>query len=336
MDKRLKMNAAVLHAVGDLRYEEADMPEANIKNGEVLLRIRASGICGSDLPRVLSKGTYKFPTIPGHEFSGEIVECGDKTLIGRKAAVFPLLPCMKCASCEIGEYAQCEDYDYYGSRRDGGFAEYIAVKEWNLVLAPDGLSFEEIAMCEPAAVALCAINQAHIQIGDTVVIYGAGAIGMILAQWARINGAGRVAVADMDRRKIEFAEKLGFDEYDGSYKADIAIEGAGAESSLENCLKAAKKFGRVVLMGNPLGDMHITQSAYWEILRKRLTLTGTWNSSYNIARNDWKNSLEAMAAKRLDVLSLITHRYELKDCNAAFDMMAGKKEFYNKVMFCMK
>ena len=83
--------------------------------GEVLLKVHACGICGSDLPRVFTKGTYHFPTIPGHEFAGEIVEADDPSLVGRRAAVFPLLPCRKCEACQVGEYAQCSDYDYYGS-----------------------------------------------------------------------------------------------------------------------------------------------------------------------------------------------------------------------------
>lgn len=343
MDNRLnnagEMNAAVLHAVNDLRYEKAVIPKR--EKGEVLLKIRASGICGSDIARVFTKGTYNFPTIPGHEFAGEIAESDNNALTGKKAAVFPMLPCrirnfvQLCGACEIGEYAQCENYDYYGSRRDGGFAEYITVKEWNLVMIPDGLSFEEAAVCEPAAVALHAVNQAGIKIGDKAVIYGAGPIGMILAQWAKINGAGVVAVADIDPEKINFAAKLGFAEYDGSFKADVVIEGTGASSALENCLKAAGNFGRVVLMGNPLGDMNISQKAYWEILRKQLILAGTWNSSYNGIKNEWQTAIDAMKSGSLDVKPLITHRYDLKDCNAAFEMMRDKKEFYSKVMFCM-
>ena len=337
MDKEIneikKMNAAVLHAVGDLRYEKADIPKS--EKGEVLLKIRASGICGSDISRVFTKGTYHFPTIPGHEFAGEIIESDNVDLIGKKAAVFPMLPCRECGACEIGEYAQCENYDYYGSRRDGGFAEYIAVKEWNLVMIPDGLSFEEAAICEPASVALHAINQANIKVGDTVVIYGAGPIGMILSQWAKISGASLVTVADIDPAKIEFAKKLGFGEYDGSFKANVVIEGTGASSALENCLKTAGNFGRVVLMGNPLGDMNINQKAYWEILRKQLILAGTWNSSYSNMKNEWKISIETMKNGSLDVKPLITHRYDLKDCNAAFEMMKDKKDFYSKVLFCM-
>ena len=335
MDKSIKeikkMNAAVLHAVGDLRFERVNIPKR--EKGEVLLKIFASGICGSDIARIFTKGTYNFPTIPGHEFAGEIVESENKNLIGRKAAVFPMLPCRNCGACEIGEYAQCENYDYYGSRRDGGFAEYIAVKEWNLVMIPDGLSYEEAAICEPAAVALHAINQANIKLGDKVVIYGAGPIGMLLSQWAKINGAGLVKVADIDPTKIEFAKKSGFGEYNGSFKADVVIEGSGASSALENCLKTAGNFGRVVLMGNPLGDMNISQKAYWEILRKQLILAGTWNSSYNGMKNEWQISLDAMKSGSLNVKPLITHRFDLKNCNKAFEMMRDKKEFYSKVLF---
>jgi L-iditol 2-dehydrogenase len=126
------MMACNLHGIGDLKYEEVQTPVMG--DGEVLIRIMAAGICGSDIPRVYEKGTYHFPTITGHEFAGVIVDAAeqDRHLIGKKAAVFPLLPCGKCGACQIGEYAQCEDYDYYGSRRDGGFAEYIAVKNGTL------------------------------------------------------------------------------------------------------------------------------------------------------------------------------------------------------------
>jgi L-iditol 2-dehydrogenase len=154
MEKKTMM-AANLHAVGDLRYEELPMPKR--EKGEVLMKIKAAGVCGSDLPRVFEKGTYHFPTVPGHEFAGQIVEADDPALVGRKAAVFPLLPCYKCAACQVGEYANCADYDYYGSRRDGAFAEYLAVKEENLILLDDSISYACASLCEPGAVARAAI-----------------------------------------------------------------------------------------------------------------------------------------------------------------------------------
>ena len=339
------MKALNLHAVGDLRYEDVPMPVRQA--GEVLLKVHACGICGSDLPRVFTKGTYHFPTIPGHEFAGEIVEADDPSLVGRRAAVFPLLPCRKCEACQVGEYAQCSDYDYYGSRRDGAFAEYIAVKEWNLVFFDDSLSYEEAAMCEPAAVALHAIGQASVGIGDTVAVFGAGPIGIMLGLWARTAGAFRVILCDIDPTKVEFARKQGFDavnsretdpvEYirtqTGGRGADACIEGAGVAQTWEQALKAVKSFGTGVSMGNPAGDMTLTQKGYWEILRKQLTLKGTWNSSYNDVRNEWRTALAAIASHRIDVRPLISHRFPLSEADKAFGVMRERKEFFNKVMF---
>ena len=334
------MKAAVLYGIGDLRFEEVQRPVR--ETGEVLLKIRASGICGSDIPRVFTKGTYNFPTIPGHEFAGEIVEADKPELAGKKAAVFPLLPCRKCYACSIGEYAQCENYDYYGSRRDGAFAEYLAVKEWNLIFLPEEVSFEEGAMCEPASVARHAVLNAAVKEGDSVAIYGAGPIGLMLGQWARAFGASKVYLSDIDKAKLDFAAGLGFEvlETQGEHggqnaeiKTDVVIEGAGVSAALENCFKTAKNFGRVVLMGNPAGDMHISQKAYWEILRKQLTVKGTWNSSYNDKENDWKESIKAIKDGKIKVKELITHRVRLDECNKAFEMMRDKTEFFNKVMF---
>ena len=114
-----KMKALVLHGVGDLRYEEIDVPE--LKEGTVLLKIKACGICSSDIPRIFVNGTYHFPTVPGHEFSGQIVAVGDgadEALLGRRSCVFPMLPCRTCKACGMEEWAQCSGYSYFGSRQN--------------------------------------------------------------------------------------------------------------------------------------------------------------------------------------------------------------------------
>jgi L-iditol 2-dehydrogenase len=343
------MKACVLHAIGDLRVEEVDTPAP--KPGEALVKIKACGVCGSDIPRVFTKGTYRFPTIPGHEFSGQIVEVGegvDSQLLGKKVAVFPLIPCRKCPSCEIGEFALCEDYDYMGSRRDGAFSEYVCCPVWNLVPAPEHLSFEEIAMVEPAAVAVHALRQAQIDIGDQVLILGAGPIGIMLALWAEAWGAARVMLADVDEKKLDFAKRLGFADVfnplSGDVKewvygltgrgADVVVEGTGNSQAWENCLKAARPLGRVVLMGNPAGDMALTQNGYWEILRKQLTLRGTWNSSYaNIPKNEWKLTIDYMASGKLRLNQLVTHKVNLDELYDAMIMMRDRKGFFNKVMY---
>ena len=346
------MKALVLDGIADLNLKEVADPV--VKAGEVLVKIKASGICGSDIPRVFTKGTYHFPTIPGHEFSGEIVELGDgvdPSLKGKKAAIFPILPCGECSSCEVGEYAQCKNYNYFGSRCDGGFAEYISVPVWNLVLGDDNLSYEEMAMCEPASVAVHALRQGGIEIGDTVAIFGAGPIGLMLAEWSRAWGATKVILSDIDTKKIEFAKSLGFEyvinsletnpveeikNITGGRGADLCVEGAGAPITFEQCMCAARTFGRVVLMGNPAGEMKLSQNGYWEILRKQLTISGTWNSSYtDLPKNDWKLSLDAMSKGLIDVKPFITHRLKLEEYKPAFEMMRDRSDFFNKVMFVL-
>lgn len=343
------MRACVLHGVGDLRCEDVAVPRPG--PGQVLVRVTACGVCGSDVPRIFAKGTYRFPTIPGHEFAGEIVTVGpdaDASLIGKRVTVYPLIPCRKCAACAIGAFAMCEDYDYLGSRCDGAFAEYVCAPAWNVVAVPDTVSFEEAAMTEPAAVAAHALRQGTFSGDDSVLVFGAGPIGLLLAQWARAWGAARVLLADVDRRKLDFARTLGFDRlFDASTGdpaawareqtgggADLVIEGSGASPALEQAPMAAKVFGRVVLLGNPLGEMRLSQTAYWAILRKELTVRGTWNSSFSdLPRNEWKLTLDSMASGKIDVRPLITHRVRLDELPGALAMLRDKTPFSNKVMY---
>lgn len=327
------MKCANLHAINDLRYESVQMPEC--ADDEVLVEVKNCGICGSDIPRVYTKGTYHFPTIIGHEFSGQIVFDPQNTLTGKKAAVFPLLPCFKCKSCKEGNFATCENYNYYGSRCDGGMSEYIAIKRWNILPMPENLSYEEGAMCEPVSVARHAIRKLNIQKGDNLLISGAGPIGIIAGQWAKSFGAANVYYFDIDSRKIDFAKTLGFSEYTEDADIDCVLEGTGFSDALEKCLKAVKPSGRMVLMGNPSREVTLSQNTYWYILRKELKLCGTWNSSYNDTENDWKESLQAMANGQINVKPLITHKFMLEDCNKAFEMMKNKTEFFNKVMLVM-
>ena len=345
------MKAAVLHAVGDLRHEDVPVPE--VKSGEVLVKVRAAGVCGSDIPRVMTKGTYSFPLVPGHEFAGEVTKVANDVLVsvslGDRVAIFPLIPCRKCAYCQIGEYAQCDMYDYLGSRRDGGFAEYVAVPADNLVPIPDEVDFESAAMTEPASVALHALRRAGVDAGDSVAILGAGTIGIILAQWARICGAGRIFLSDIFDEKLDVARGYGFgdcmnaareevvgriiEETDGR-GADICIEAAGTPTTFEQSLRIVRKLGKVVLMGNVSGDVVIPERTASTILRGQLTIYGTWNSSFTaVPKNEWRTSLQFMNTGTLDMKPLITHRFRLDQIHKAFDMMQSRREFFNKVMF---
>lgn len=190
-------------------------------------------------------------------------------------------------------------------------------------------------MCEPAAVARHAVSRASLRGGERVLVFGAGPIGLMLAQWAMSMGAASVSFADIDERKLAFAEQMGFSRQAEGARYDVVIEGAGAPSALQGAIAAAEPFGRLVLMGNASRDMDLPQPVYQQILRKQLTICGTWNSSYNSRVNDWTAALEAMASGALRAKPLITHRYPLDKVRDAFDMMGARKEFYNKVMIVM-
>ena len=178
------MKAYALHGVNDLRYEEVDIPE--VKDNEVLVNVQAAGVCGSDIPRIYKTGTYSFPLIPGHEFSGVVEMVGQKVddkWSGKRVGVFPLIPCCKCIPCKNKRFEMCRHYSYLGSRSDGGFAEYVAVPVWNLIELPESVSFEQAAMMEPMAVAVHAMREADVQSDQTVAVIGLGTIGLLLCMF---------------------------------------------------------------------------------------------------------------------------------------------------------
>lgn len=350
MEKKETMKALVLHGIGDLRYE--DVQRYHPGDGEVLLKIKACGICSSDIPRIYTTGTYHFPTIPGHEFSGQIVGLGknvDADLLGRRAAVFPLLPCRHCAPCEQEAYAQCKNYNYFGSRCDGAYAEYLVVPVWNLILFDDHLDYKIAALCEPSAVSLHAINVSQLRAGQTVVVVGAGTIAFLIASFAKNKGAGKVIVCGRSRKKLEFAERLGFGTINtqddnveeatksllGGDGADVVFECVGKASTAENAIQASGAFGTVVLVGNPEGDMTFEKNVYWKILRQQITVKGTWNSSYSSTVNDWKEALSLMARTPDLFAQLVTQTYSLSEFETAMDTVRDRKKFSLKVMFTM-
>lgn len=341
------MRAANLHAVGDLRCDSVPIPSPGVD--EALVSIEAAGMCGSDLARVYSKGTYNFPTVLGHEFSGTVVECpADPERVGQRVAVFPLIPCRDCPMCNIAEFASCENYDYYGSRRDGGFAQFQAIKLWNLIAVPDQMSPIDAAMVEPCAVAVHALAAAPLRMGDWLAVWGGGPIGMMAAELGRSRGC-QVIILDLDQKKLDFAqEKMGIDHALNPSKcdaqaeimkltagrgADVCLEAAGVSATLANCIGSAKPFGHVVLMGNPASAMTLTQDDYWRILRKQLTCVGVWNSARNPRQDDWRTAIGAIEDGLVTPSKLVTHRFALSQCVEAFATASSPDQMTLKVMF---
>lgn len=345
------MQALVLHAIGEARCEQIPVPVPG--EGQVRVRVGFCGVCGSDIPRVFVKGTYHFPTVCGHEFAGTVESCGlgvEGFSPGDPVAVFPLIWCGKCPACERGQYVQCYDYDYLGSRSDGGFAEYVVAPQANLLRVPEGVSLEEASMTEPAAVALHAVRRGGgTTIGETVAVFGAGPIGLMVAQWARALGASQVMLFDIVPEKLEMALAMGFDlsfdsrEADPVAKvesltagqgADVCIEAAGCPPTTLQALKAAGRGGRVVLLGNPSADVTLPMGLLSQVMRREVDIFGTWNSEYSHTgnHNDWSDVLAAMAAKRIDLTPLVTHRVSLPEAFDALRMMRDRTEFFSKVL----
>src|ERR1700678_4243640 len=180
------MQAAVMYKPGDIRLEDVPKPEA--KEGEVLLRVAAVGVCGSDIPRLLTKGAHRMPIICGHEFSGQIIDIGEGVSgfeIGELVGVAPLLPCRVCDQCVTGNFSRCRNYDYFGSRRDGAYAEFVATPVANLLKAPSGADPRAIAMTDPASIALHAVWKAPPTMGQRGAVVGCGPIGLFAIQWMR-------------------------------------------------------------------------------------------------------------------------------------------------------
>lgn len=344
------MKAYVLNGVGQLDLMEVNKPE--LRDGEVLLEVKAAGICGSDIPRIFVNGTYHFPTIPGHEFAGivrEVTDVKHQHLIGKRMGVFPLIPCMECEPCRQKQYEMCMNYDYLGSRRDGGFAEYVAVPVRNLIELPDTISFEAAAMLEPSSVGIHALRRIDLDGVRSATVFGIGTIGMMIAQWLRILGVEEIYLVGTNDKQRELAEKLGFERFyhtrncdvvqeilkdtDGS-GTDLVVECTGFNEVLEECLDLAKRGGKVLLVGNPHGDMNLGRDIYWKILRKQLQLSGTWNSSFipEEDEDDWTRTLDAMQQGLLQPEKQITHRLKFEELTHGLQIMKDKSEYFNKVM----
>lgn len=289
------MKAYVLEDIGQLTYKEVPIPQ--LRENEVLVEVMNAGICGSDIPRIFQTGTYHFPTIPGHEFAGTVRQAGaaeNEYLVGKRVGVFPLIPCMECEQCKKKAYEMCQSYNYLGSRTDGGFAEYVAVPVWNLIVLPDDVSFEDAAMLEPACVALHAIRQADMTDVTSAAVYGCGTIGILVIQWLASMGIRNLYAVGTrkeqqellsgiascifcnchEQKAVDFVEQ----QTDGA-GADIVFECVGIRDSVNNAVASARAGGQIVFVGNPAGDIELDKPIYWKILRRQLTIYGTWNSS---------------------------------------------------------
>lgn len=328
------MKAYVLHGVNDLRYDDVEHPSC--PEGWAIVKVKAAGICSSDIPRIFTKGTYHFPTIPGHEFSGIVESVGSKKdshFVGYHVGVFPLIPCRECPQCLEHRYEMCAHYDYIGSRRNGAFAEYVATPIWNLIKLDDSIPFTSAAMLEPLSVALHALRQGKLEKESKVGIIGTGMIGIAAGLWAKSLNADEVTIIGRSEDKRSLVERCGLAYSIEADEYDFVLEAVGSPESISKAINITMPGGSLVLMGNPSGDIMLDQNTYWRILRKQIQLCGTWNSSYDgVNSSDWTEAINALSNEKLNVQPLISHSFNQECLMDGLDLMRNKKEPYCKVM----
>ena len=342
------MKAAVLADRGVLAYREVPTPEPAA--GEVLLQVRASAVCGSDIHR-FRRGHRTYPMILGHEAAGVITAAGegaDPALVGRHAALVPLLPCHGCAQCRAGRFSACGSYSFIGSRRAGAFAEYVAVPARNALLVPDDLPFEAAALIEPASVARHMLDLGGFTAGQSAIVLGAGSIGLMLVQWLRILGASQVVATDVVEANLHAARALGAhvtlnatrDDVPAEVRrctgagVDLALEAAGSPASLAQAIEVTRPRGSVVLGGNQPTDASLSMAFIENVMRRELSLTGCFMScSAPWPGHEWTDSLAAVLDGGLDMGAMISHRAPLAEAPAIFGEIGAHRLAHRKIVF---
>ncbi|WP_309082445.1 NAD(P)-dependent alcohol dehydrogenase [Zhihengliuella sp.] len=311
--------SAVLHAPKDLRIEDRPVPEAG--PGEVLVRVEAVGICGSDVHYYehgrIGDFVVESPMIIGHEAAGTVEAVGAGVpveRVGQRVALEPGVPCRSCHECLSGRYNLCPDVVFFATPPvDGAISRLVTIDAAFAHPAPEAVTAEQAAMAEPVSVGVWACRKAAVSVGDRVLITGAGPIGLLAAQVARAFGASRVTVTDLSDSRLEKAAGLGIEARradaapDGEF--DVLLECSGAAPAFRSGVAQLARAGRAVLIGMgadtvPL-DVHLIQG-------REMTVSGIFRYA-----NCYPAALELIGSGQVDVDTLITHRFTLEETEAA-------------------
>lgn len=327
------MRAAVYYGKENIQIK--DWPAPRPGEGEVVVRVRYTGICGTDMaiyagkhPRVVA------PLIPGHEIFGRIEALGSTGCalpVGARVVIYPLISCGRCGPCAGGNAHVCERLGLVGIDRHGGFAEFVAVKSNQLIAVPNEVSDEEAAVVEPLAVAVHAVRESRFQIGDTVLVTGGGPIGNLVAQVAHASDASAVVVSEMTAFRRELGHRMGFLTFDpaqenaahalkrllGRPSVDIVYEATGSPSAYKDAVSCCRVRGEITFVGIP--------KAPPELDVQRIVFKELRTSSARVYRiRDYLDVIDLIKRRAVDLSPLIT-RLPLNDAVAAFaQMKAGE------------
>ena len=323
------MKSVRLHGTGDLRIHEEQVPAAG--EGEKLVHVRSVGVCGSDL-HWFSQGSIgdaklEHPLVLGHEFAGVTED-------GQRVAIDPAIPCGHCEYCEQGHPNLCANLIFAGHGiQDGALREWMAWSEKSLFPIPDSLSDDDGALLEPLGIAIHAVDLGKIKAGMTVGVFGCGPIGLLIIQMAKLSGAANIIATDKLIHRVEAAKRFGADHSilvadnlqpgelraaTDRYGVDVAFDAAGTQAAIDDAFAAVLPGGKVVLAGIP--DEDRTSFSASTARRKGLTIKLVRRMKHTYPR-----AIELVAKGLVDVRSLVTHRFPLKETRDAF-LAAERRE----------
>ncbi|MBO0420418.1 L-iditol 2-dehydrogenase [Vagococcus fluvialis] len=351
------MESLKLYGKSDLRFEEAEKPIIR-KANEVIVEVKAVGICGSDLSRYKKLGPYIPGMIWGHEFSGIISEIGEdvkEVKVGDRVATCPALVCEdleveECYYCKKSEYARCLNLTVVGAKHPGGFAEYVALPEKNVLKLPDSVDFESAAMIEPSAVVAHGLFKSNAKAGDDLVVVGCGNIGLLTIKWAQVMGFDKIIALDINDAALKSAKETGATHTINTLKVDpleelaaitnhlgaqCVVESAGSPITSAQVFAYAKKGGDVIFMGIPYADVNIERFYFEQIVRKELNVIGSWNAiSAPFPGDEWSATIKALSSGKIEFKSMISHRLSLSDGPSIFEEITNNRDKnFGKVMF---
>jgi alcohol dehydrogenase, propanol-preferring len=327
----------------ELRLEQ--VPEPVIRNDDyVLVRVKASGICGSEMHvwRGVDKSGF-FPRTLGHEGAGVVervgrnvtsVKAGDRVLIDYNVT------CGNCRFCKSGQDNLCSKLEYIGYQRDGTYQEYQAIPAKNAIPLPDNVSFEEGAIISCGVVtAFHAVRIADIKIGDRVVVIGLGGVGLHGIQFARLSGASQIMAVDILESKLRLASDLGADytanpaneDLVAKVKslwggADVAFEFIGLPSTIKDMIRCLGKAGKAMIVGMCFKDVTFNPEGDFRYLEAQI------RGSSDHTSEDLRKVLELVSLKKIDLSKSITHRLKLEEVNKGFKMLDTKQDNPNRIV----
>ncbi len=324
------MRAAIIEKPGEIRVGTVaePTPEAN----EVIVRVGACGICGTDLH--IAQGEFPptpYPIVPGHEFAGEIVAVGKnvsegiKSLtVGARVAVDPSLYCGHCHFCRTGHGNLCLNWGAIGDTVDGAFAEYVRVPAANAYTLPDNISYREAALIEPVSCAVHGIHRLNPKSGDTLLIVGAGTMGLIWLQLALRGGASKIAVVDLNTRRLERAKQLGATVTSTDYQSvladeplgfDCVVDVTGVAAAMEGALAAVKRGGKFMIFGVAPQEARLAISPF-SIYNDEITILGSMAVLYS-----FEPALNLLTNGVIDANALLTSALPLDEFSSALEQV---------------